>query len=1072
MVNTPKVCRGDGLGRCRWMPLSVAFLMLLTTSAAHALGLGRLDVRSALDQNLVAAIPLIAVNDKERRTLEVKLGSREQFSKAAIPRPSLLTRIKFEVKRLPDGGDVIKLTSGTPIKEPFLHFLIQLEWAGGRLVKEFTTLLDPPHYLEGQSPEVTSPRLDPVAPGAQEPDAKTQPYIAPTPITPQSPTPVIGPMELLGPPEVGQGASPVYDEAPIENDSAEAKAPELVGAVPAQVGPTKRGDTLWGYSRSLKAGLGANEYQIMLSLLRENPDVFVANNIHRMRVGKILKVPSPEVVQAISPADARATYKAQLDAWQDYKSRFTQPGKLLTQPSGPGPDKDTAIDKPQAKSSARVPEPKAAKSSATGVIKEQAKPTAKKKAGSEEKDLLKIVQATLDSEKSASATAPGTAADAVNEKAVLRNKITTLEEAMLSGELENKELTERLKLLEEQVANAQRLIEMQNTDLALAQKKAAQDQQAAEQAKIDAQKQTAEQQKALEDKQAMERQRLLDQQKLVGQQRLAAEQQAVEAQRQLEEKQTTERQRLLAQQKATEQQQAVQEPAVVAAPIQPIAKPKPISTPKPKLKPIPTTQPVPQGDFVSELLQPILDSFGMSSMVLVGAGGGIILVVVVAMWMIRRRRSIAEFEDSILSGSALDSRTHTTPSEQVSGGTDTSFLSDFGVPGMGSMHADEVDPLAEAEVYLAYGRSEQAEEVLREAANKHPDRPEIKIKLLEIYEDRKDLNAFETLAEELYPAQGAAGDPTWARVVEMGKRLNPDNPLFSGETAAPAAQAAAPSPSEEDNGLQPFQAPDNKGLELDLDDFLGPAGTDAPADISPAAAEADAASGIDFDATGKMDTLDVAGGLDETPATKALDLTSTVKSDVSEMGAVELADSMRREGELKMEGIDLDLGDNDVALSDDADVDEAFAATESLELKAEQRSDTVQLDEPDLSGEIDLGTTADDLGAGLNGESISWDDTTLTTPPDDVAVDAGLGEMSFDADLVEPGGGEPAKGNGDAGVEDMSQWDEAATKLDLAKAYIDMGDQSGARSILDEVLSEGNDAQKQQATDLAAQLGG
>ncbi|NOZ10303.1 MAG: hypothetical protein GXP09_04565 [Gammaproteobacteria bacterium] len=1061
MVNTPKVCRGDGLGRYHWIPLSVVFLMVLTTSAAHALGLGRLDVRSALDQKLVAVIPIIAVNDKERRTLEAKLASREQFSKAAIPRPPLLTRIKFEIERLPGGGDAIKLTSQVPVKEPFLHFLIQLEWAGGRLVKEFTTLLDPPHYLEGQSPGVTSPRLDPVAPaspGIQESDVETQPYIAPESPSP-TPTPVMAPVELLGPPEIGQGTSPVYGVGLVEDDSGKddaAKAPKLVGAVPAQVGPTKRGDTLWGYSQSLKAGLGANEYQIMLSLLRENPDVFVANNIHRMRVGKILKVPSAKVVQAMSPTEARATYKAQLDAWQDYKSKLAQPGKLLTQPSASESAKKTVTDKSQVKPETETPESKAAKSSATGVIEEQDKPSASKKAGGEEKDLLKIVQATLDSEKSASATAPGaTDAASEKEKAVLRNKITTLEESMLSGELENKELTERLKILEEQVANAQRLIEMQNTDLALAQ------QQAARQAKTNSQKQTA-QQKALEDsKQAVERQRLLEQQK-------AVEQQAAQAQHQLEQKQAAELQHLLAQKKAAGQQKA-QEPAVAAAPTQAIAKPKPI----------PASQDDFVGGFVDELLRSVLDSFGMSSMVLAGAGGGIIIVMLVAMWMLRRRRSIAEFEDSILSGSALDSRTHTTPSEQVSGGTDTSFLSDFGVPGMGSMHADEVDPLAEAEVYLAYGRSEQAEEVLREAANKHPDRPEIKIKLLEIYEDRKDLNAFETLAEELYPAQGAAGDPTWARVVEMGKRLNPDNPLFSGESAETTTQSVAPSSTEEDNGLQPFQAPDNKGLELDLDDFLGPAGAGAaPPDTLSSTPDdgvndgVDTTSAVDMDATREMDALDITGGLDTAPATEALDLSATVKSDISDMGTAELADSVRREGEFKMEGIDLDLGEDDVALPDDADVDGVFTSTESLELEAEQGRDTVQLDQPDLSGEIDLGTTADDLGAGLDGETISWDDPELTTTADNVAADTGLGEMSFDADLVDPEADEPAKGNGDAGGEDMGQWDEAATKLDLAKAYIDMGDQSGARSILDEVLSEGNDAQRQQATDLAAQLGG
>ena len=90
---------------------------------------------------------------------------------------------------------------------------------------------------------------------------------------------------------------------------------------------------------------------------------------------------------------------------------------------------------------------------------------------------------------------------------------------------------------------------------------------------------------------------------------------------------------------------------------------------------------------------------------------------------------------------------------------------------MGSMQADEVDPLAEAEVYLAYGRDEQAEEVLKEAAARNPTRHELKLKLLEIYRQRDDVKSFETLAEELYPAAGQGDLTTWHKVAEMGVEI-------------------------------------------------------------------------------------------------------------------------------------------------------------------------------------------------------------------------------------------------------------------------------------------------------------
>jgi len=168
---------------------------------------------------------------------------------------------------------------------------------------------------------------------------------------------------------------------------------------------------------------------------------------------------------------------------------------------------------------------------------------------------------------------------------------------------------------------------------------------------------------------------------------------------------------------------------------------------------------------------------------------GLIVLGLIGLIVWRRRRSIAEFEESILSGSALDIQTDTHETGTAStAATDTSFLSEFGVPGMGGMQTDEVDPIAEAEVYMAYGRDEQAEEVLKEAINRD-SRPELKLKLLEIYRSRNEVKEFETLAEELYPAHGNEPDEVWRKVVEMGQQVSPGNPLFKGGVVAASAAA-------------------------------------------------------------------------------------------------------------------------------------------------------------------------------------------------------------------------------------------------------------------------------------------
>ena len=160
-----------------------------------------------------------------------------------------------------------------------------------------------------------------------------------------------------------------------------------------------------------------------------------------------------------------------------------------------------------------------------------------------------------------------------------------------------------------------------------------------------------------------------------------------------------------------------------------------------------------------------------------------------------RRRKTTKFEDSIISGTDIKTNTvfGSTGGGVVNTG-DNSLASDFSREGLGNIDTDEVDPIAEAEVYLAYGRDAQAEEILKEALKKDPQRQEIYLKLLEIHAQHNKPSAFETVAAELYSVSQGQGE-VWQKAVGLGRQLDPNNPMFTeagtGAAAAAAAVAAA-----------------------------------------------------------------------------------------------------------------------------------------------------------------------------------------------------------------------------------------------------------------------------------------
>ncbi|WP_419535957.1 FimV/HubP family polar landmark protein [Endozoicomonas sp.] len=274
---------------------------------SHALGLGEVKLHSALNQPLVAEIELMQVKDLTRSEILSNLASKSDFERAGVERPFMLNNLQFKTEVGPDGKGIIKVTSSGPIHEPYLNFLVEVHWPSGRLLKEYTLLLDPPAFNGQSAVPVAKPSSAPAHYG-------TKPIWDEPPTTNRDYLPSPEPVEYK---DYNQRQS--VQRVPSNRNYASAQD----AGSPGRSYRVQRNDSLWEIAEKLRPGADVTVQQTMLAIQRGNPQAFIDNNINRLRSGQVLRIPDRRDIARLTVREAIADVSRQNREWQG-RSRVAQ----------------------------------------------------------------------------------------------------------------------------------------------------------------------------------------------------------------------------------------------------------------------------------------------------------------------------------------------------------------------------------------------------------------------------------------------------------------------------------------------------------------------------------------------------------------------------------------------------------------------------------------------------------------------------------------------------------------------------------------------------------------------------
>lgn len=944
----------------RWKLSALAAAALASASFyatdASALALGRLTVQSALGEPLRAEIDLPEITPAEAESLRAVAALPQAYRAQGLEPSPAINDLQVQLQRRPDGRMVLRLTTSRPVNDPFVDLVLDTSWNAGQLVRSYTLLLDPPATRR----DTPAPTV--AAQAAPAPRSVPAPAPAPAPAPPvaasESPRPAPAPAPAAAPrPAEAAAAAPRPARAPAP---AVASTPAPAPSAPESV-VVRPGDTA-GRLASANRPAGVSLDQMLVAMMRANPEAFIGGNVNRVKSGAVLQMPDAAQAQATPPAQARQIIAAQSRDFNEFRRRL----------AGAAPAAGVA----------------AAERSASGRVQAQVED---RKPATAAPDKLTLSKGAVQGQRAAEERlAREKQADQASARmAELSKNISELNQLGAASAPAGAPAPAPAASAPGRVAVPAGSLPGASTAAAAASAPAAAPVASAPAAPAPAPVASAP--------------------------APAAPASAPSA-----------------------TASAPAAPASASAPGAsdsgtPAVPAAPASAPAARPAPVPEAPPE-EPSFLDTLLEnPLLPI----------AGGGLLALLlgygVYRSVQNRRNRSAVD-------SSFLESKLQPDSFFGASGGQRVDTANSQMTTGSSSMvyspsqldAGGDVDPVAEADVYLAYGRDLQAEEILKEALRHSPDRIAVHAKLAEIYAKRQDRKALNAVAQDVFRLTDGLG-PDWNRVADLGRGIDPENPLYqpggrppvlgdepaypsegfastltdgrtagiAGAAAAGAAAGAAAAYAAAPAAVQP---PD---LDLDLDlDLPDDALTEAPAapgafaasiapPLAPAEEPAPADEPLAFDPEPTAPTPMAPIAPEQAPQAPALDFPDSLS----------LEDSMRA---------DLEPG----------------PAPASAPVPLE-------FDLGDLSLDLDADTARPATGTGM---------AAATEPPaSSFGADAGMAEDAPDS-LELPD-------------------DPLATKLALAEEFNAIGDAEGARTLVEEVIAESSGPLKARAQRLLADLG-
>jgi pilus assembly protein FimV len=1005
--------------------LVLASLMALP-SAAFALGFGDLRLLSPLNAPLDAEIELVDVAPEDMQSLKAQIASRETFTRYGLEWPVFLSSVQVKITRTADGRQVLKLKSTDTITEPFITLLVEVSWARGRSVREYTMLLDPPVYTPGQSPANNAP----VAAASAGTGAREGSIARGSEVPPSQDTSSISP----NPPSAGEpSAAPASPRGAGTSPTAASGSTHVV----------KRGETLSAIAASA-SGDAANSPQTrsyMLAIYQANPPAF-EKNMNLLRSGAVLRIPESSAVSAISPSEANGEIRRQYAAWRSStadagSTPAAEPGRLrLVTPTGSG--------------------------------------------------------------------------------------------SVGTGGPETKALQSRVKDLESQLSDSKRLLEMRNAELAQLQARL---ESATKAPPAAARTPTSPAPPAAAPVPAP-----APATAPAEQQPPAAQAEAPAATTPPPAEEPAPSAEPTSTPPAADTTRVRRPPptpvqaegggifdtlkdywwaiALLAVALVGFFGMR-------------TWRSRRQSEFDDSLGR--LAVAGANSMDRGFAAGGDTSPV-------RPLTAATDDGAFLVEESGTHERPRFGGGAAQPAAAARHVSTDDTVSSDTAINLDQGDPLAEADFHMAYGLYDQAADLIRIAISREPNRRDLKLKLLEVFFVWGNKEQFLHSARELADTRAQAAPGEWEKIVIMGKQLAPEDLLFSGGGAVSGANMGGVDldleggESRVDFDLLGEPVPgEGDGVDLDIGSALG----DNTADVSDASSFGlettfNASTGTTRQMTQKISRepepmMPEFGPESEGPTVEQPQLANQENPTIRQKVAMALKQghSAEQTAELAIDDLGLDLGALDtvdqpgLGASSDAPTLVAGMDERSRRImeEAQRRAVTEERDTAATAAwrmdDSDLHAVLGDGANGHGGENGAFDSssTARLAALSDREVDFDLGDVDADgvgeadADGLHHQHHHHARGSNGAGLDldvgtatvpdtaftatqklasdDLALPDlepvtmsEVGTKLDLARAYMDMGDPEGARNILEEVMHEGSVAQKQEAQRLLESLPG